>query len=90
MRVVRGGRGISLEKTGADPKIEDGAERRTRGGEMLPTLTVGWRASATRGEEAGRFREVGGVPAFAVDTLTVYRQPNDLKLNKLLTGRSRH
>ena len=25
-----------------------GAERRTRGGEMLPTLTVGWRASALR------------------------------------------
>ena len=38
-----------------------GAERRTRGGEMLPTLAGGWRASALRGEEAGRFREVAGV-----------------------------
>ena len=37
------------------------AERRTRGGEMLPTLAVGWRASALSGEEAGRFREVAGV-----------------------------
>ena len=36
-----------------------GAERRTRGGEKLPTRTVGWRASgasAERGEEVGRFR----------------------------------
>ena len=54
------------------------AERRTRGGEMLPTLAVGWRASALSGEEAGRFREVAGVsmvaaggPRFAVDNLTV-------------------
>ena len=35
--------------------------RRARGGEMLPTLPVGQRASALRGEEAGRFREVAGV-----------------------------
>ena len=28
---------------------------------MLPTLPVGQRASALRGEEAGRFREVAGV-----------------------------
>ena len=28
---------------------------------MLPTLVVGWRASALRGKEAGRFREVAGV-----------------------------
>ena len=27
----------------------------------VPTLVVGWRASAVRGEEAGRFREVAGV-----------------------------
>ena len=38
-----------------------GAERRTRGGEMLP----GWRASELRGEEAGRFREVAGVSIVA-------------------------
>ena len=28
---------------------------------MFPTLPVGKRASALRGEEAGRFREVAGV-----------------------------
>ena len=38
-----------------------GAERRTQGGEMLPMLAVGWRASTLRDEEAGRFREVAGV-----------------------------
>ena len=42
-----------------------GAERRTRGGEMLPTLAVGWRASALGGEEGGRFREVAGVAIVA-------------------------
>ena len=40
-------------------------EREARGGEMLPTLAVGWRASALRGEEAGCFREVDGVPIVA-------------------------
>ena len=38
-----------------------GAERRMRGGEMLPMLVVGLRGSALRGEEAGRFREVAGM-----------------------------
>ena len=33
---------------------------------MLPTLVVGWRASALRGEEAGRFRVVSGVSIVAV------------------------
>ena len=28
---------------------------------MLPTLAVGWRASALRGEEVGHFHEVAGV-----------------------------
>ena len=37
------------------------SRRRTQSGEMLPTLPVGWRASALRGEKAGRFREVAGV-----------------------------
>ena len=46
---------------GAEREARGVAERRTRGGEMLPTLAVGWRASAWRGEEAGRFREVAGV-----------------------------
>ena len=32
---------------------------------MLPTLAVGRRASALRGEEAGRFREVAGVSVAA-------------------------
>ena len=38
-----------------------GAEHRTQGGEMLPTLAVGWRASVLRSEEAGGFCEVAGV-----------------------------
>ena len=38
-----------------------GAERRTRGGQMLSTLVVGWRDSVVRGEEAARLREVAGV-----------------------------
>ena len=38
---------------------------RTRGGEILPTLVAGWRASALRGKEAGRFRELAGVSIVA-------------------------
>ena len=38
-----------------------GAEREGRGGEMFPALAVGWRASALRAKEAGRFRKVAGV-----------------------------
>ena len=47
---------------------------------MLPTLVVNWRASALKGEEAGRFREVAGVSTvdaqsvFVVDTLMVDSQ----------------
>ena len=37
----------------------------TRGREMLPTLTLGWRASALRAEAAGRFRKVAGVSIVA-------------------------
>ena len=49
-----------------------GAERRTRGGEMLSTLAVGWQASELRGKEAGCFRKVAGVSivAFAIHNLT--------------------
>ena len=36
-----------------------------RGGEMLPTLAVGQRASELRGEEAGHFRKVAGVSIVA-------------------------
>ena len=42
-----------------------GAERSTRGGEMLPTRATVWRASGMRGDEAGRFREVEGVSIVA-------------------------
>ena len=42
-----------------------GAERSTRGGEMLPTQATVWRASGMRGDEAGRFREVEGVSIVA-------------------------
>ena len=40
-----------------------------RGGEMLPTLAGGWRASALRDEEAGRFRKVAGVSIVAAGGL---------------------
>ena len=42
-----------------------GAEREARGGEMLLMLAGGWRASALRSEEAGRFREVAGMSIVA-------------------------
>ena len=42
-----------------------GAEREVRGGEMLPMLAVGWRASVLRGKEAGHFHEVAGVSIVA-------------------------
>ena len=42
-----------------------GGERRTRGGEILPTLAVGWRASGLRGEQAGHFHEAAGVSIVA-------------------------
>jgi len=38
------------------------AECKARGGEMLPKLVVGWRASVVRGEEARHFCEVAGMP----------------------------
>ena len=40
-------------------------EYEAQGGEMLLTLAVGWRASALRGEEVGRFCEVAGVSIVA-------------------------
>ena len=36
-----------------------------RGGEMLSTLAVGWRASKLSGEKAGRFHEVAGMSIVA-------------------------
>ena len=41
--------------------IVSGGGGQAQGEEILPTLAVGWQASALRGEEAGRFREVAGV-----------------------------
>ena len=58
-----------------------GAECTTRGGDILPTLAVAWRASVMWGEEAGRFHKVVGVsivvaggPCSVIDTLTVDSQ----------------
>ena len=44
---------------------------------MLPTLAVGWRASALRGEEAERFREVA---AMTID-VAARRSVADASLN---------
>ena len=53
----------------------EGVKRRTGGREIAPTLVVGWRASALKGEKGGRFREVAGMsivdtdgPRSSVDT----------------------
>ena len=48
---------------------------------MLPTLVVGWRASALRGEEAGCFREVACMSIVAAGGQFNSRQPSGL--NKL-------
>ena len=50
---------------GAEREVQGIAVHRTRGGEMLSTLAVGWRASTLRGGEAGRLREVAGVSIVA-------------------------
>ena len=52
-KVVRLLVGLSWGGGGGERKARGVAERRTRGGEMLPTITGGWRASALRGEEQG-------------------------------------
>ena len=41
--------------------VGGGGGSQARGGEMLPTLAVGWRASVLRDEKAGHFHEVAGV-----------------------------
>ena len=46
-----------------------GVEHRMRGREMLPTLVVGWQASALRDKEAGQFHEVAGVSIVAAGGL---------------------
>ena len=50
---------------GAERKVRGVTERRMRGGEMLPTLAVDWRASVLRDNEAGRIHEVAGCPIVA-------------------------
>ena len=77
-----GGGGVAAKREAlgvVERRTQGVAERRTRGGEMLLTLAEGRRASALRGEEAARFREVlnwrvhhcCGRSAFAVHNLTV-------------------
>ena len=67
---------------GAECEAQGVAERRTRGGEMLPMLVVGWRVSELRDEEAGRFREVAGVSIVAAGGLRSRRR-HPSGLNKL-------
>ena len=68
---------VSRRGGGGEREARGIVERRTQGGKMLLMLAGDWRASALRGEEAGRFREVAGVlrsygrSAFAVDNLTI-------------------
>jgi len=40
---------------GTEHEVEIIGECRTRGGEMLSTLAVGWQASEVKGGEAGHF-----------------------------------
>ena len=56
---------VETREEGVGGEARGVVERGTRGGEMLPMLAVGWRASALRGEEAGRFREVAAVSIVA-------------------------
>ena len=60
--------GVST-RGGSGGRARGVAGRRTRGREMLPTLAVGWRASALRAEEAGRVRKVAGVSIVAAGGL---------------------
>ena len=54
---------------GAEHEALGIAECRTWGGEMLPTLLVGWWVSAMRSEEVGCFCKVVGVSIVAVSSL---------------------
>ena len=54
---------------GAEHEALGIAECRTRGGEMLPTLLVGWWVSVMRSEEVGCFCKVVGVSIVAVSSL---------------------
>ena len=63
-REKRGGVGAKHEAQGA-------AEYKTQGEDMLLALGVGWCVSAVRGEEAGRFCEVVGVPLLLREVLVL-------------------
>ena len=52
------------EGVGVECEVRGVVKHRMQGREMLPMLAVGWRASAVRGEEGGRFRKVVGVSIF--------------------------
>ena len=54
---------------GGECKVRGVVKCRTQGGEMLLMLVGDWRASALRGEEAGRFHEVAGVSIVAAGSL---------------------
>ena len=74
--------GAECEARGiAENRTRGFAERRMRGGEMLPTLAVGWRASSVRGEEVrSSWRVHHCCGRSTVDTINC-RQPSGL--NKL-------
>ena len=57
-------RDLEPDCVGVSKRGTVGAERRTRGGEMLLTLALG-ASSASTAEEAGPFREVAGVSIVA-------------------------
>ena len=59
--------------------LSAGDEGRAQGGEMLLTLTVGWRASALKNEEVGRFCEIAGVSIIDAD----HRHFNGRQLSSL-------
>ena len=59
---------------------------------MLPTLVVGWRASALRREKAGRFYKVAGVPLLLWAVRICSKQFNNREasgLNKLAIDREK-
>ena len=62
VEVAKVGEGSGCDSL-AESRQEGWGVRRARSARRrdVQTLTVGWRASAVRGEEAGRFREVAGV-----------------------------
>ena len=65
-----------------------GGKCRMQGGEMLPTLAVGWQASVVRGEEVGHFRKVAGVSIVAASESPAFETPvtsTILRLNLVIS-----